>query len=1338
MNKIYSFAYGEQARLILFIVLFCVSAFSGLRGAAVPSAYAFFASAPAAVKAQPSLVGAITIQWNAVTGATQYVVERSLFPNIGFQNHATVALTSGKTIYTFRDTGLGYGETYYYRVKAVTNSGDSPWSSTVSATTHAQNKNFNIMPLGDSNTHGTVSGDNRPDSERISYRKQLYDLLMGVNARFTYVGSERSGSAFLANDHNAGFSAARTNDILDLLRTSSYRNQVGETVSRGTGTYLDKYNPDVILLHLGTNGGFYGLSDDDRTIGEMASILDEVDAYEARAGKEVTVVLALIINRLEDANSRGTSEMTSRFNQRVKTMAENRIRTRSDRVIVVDMEREAGLKYSLWYTADQGDMHDLVHPHTTGFQKMANQWFKALNPLLKPASTTSNNPETTITKKPDEISKSRSATFEFASNKSPVYFEVSLNGGDFEAVSNPYTLSNLADGRYTIAVRAVDAGGRKDATPATYSWTIITEPPTPPVFSGVTEDRGPRDDDQVTSDNTLRISGKAQAGVEVTVSEAERGELGKVTANNSGDWVFNYEGTALPAGVYRFTATATDIVGNMSKVSNSFAVTIELTKPDVAISTQAEAPVKEAFQAQLKFTEEVYGLAAGDITVSGGALSDFKAVNKSTYTATITPPANGQGTAAISLAANKSTDLAGNGNTASNKLEIAYDLKRPKVTLSSDAPQLVKAPFTVKFTFDKAVTGFAAADISVKNGTAGNFKAESARVYTATITPTADGEVVVSVAANKTTDETGNGNEASSELKRLYDVAPPTVTLATTAGELTNAAIPVTITFSEPVTGLALSSFTATNGKLSNLQKTDNTTYTVLLTPEKAGEVSLQLAADKVEDLAGNGNTASNVLKRQYDATPPTVTLSTDAPELTNQSFTVTVNFSEEVEGFAVADLTIGNGTASDFKKTGNQAYSAVIKPSADGEVTVRMTAGKVQDAAGNPNTASNSLRINYDGSAPSGYTVAFGTDKVDHSNQQNVSFSVKGAEQNATYFYTISSDKGGTDVTGTANTTATSFTLDKLDLSGLHDGTLTVAFYQVDAAGNRGADATAQVVKMTKNIVTVGSLAAISVPFRTSFEDLPLPTQVGVSYTNGESDELDINWQAGNYNGLEAGTYTLQGELVLKPNTTNQDNRMASITVTVEPNRPPTAIAISQNSFKPDASPIEELLTFSTTDPDDQTHTYELVSGQGDNHNSYFELRDDKLYLKSNTGLSGIRNFNIRVRTTDPYQNSFEQTFTLNKEVYQPANPIKFVNAFSPDNDGINDTWSVPELKFYDEISIQVFDRAGRRLFHTTNPEQGWDGRSQDGQVKEGSYFYIIEVKDINLVQKGVLTVLK
>ncbi|HEY4651905.1 MAG TPA: gliding motility-associated C-terminal domain-containing protein, partial [Pontibacter sp.] len=78
------------------------------------------------------------------------------------------------------------------------------------------------------------------------------------------------------------------------------------------------------------------------------------------------------------------------------------------------------------------------------------------------------------------------------------------------------------------------------------------------------------------------------------------------------------------------------------------------------------------------------------------------------------------------------------------------------------------------------------------------------------------------------------------------------------------------------------------------------------------------------------------------------------------------------------------------------------------------------------------------------------------------------------------------------------------------------------------------------------------------------------------------------------------------------------------------------------------------------------------------------------------------------------------------------------PNGDRINDTWSIPELRFYNNVEIEVFDRSGVRLFHSTDPEMAWDGRSANGQVLQGAFFYIVQVKDINLVKKGVVTILK
>lgn len=585
----------------------------------------------------------------------------------------------------------------------------------------------------------------------------------------------------------------------------------------------------------------------------------------------------------------------------------------------------------------------------------------------------------------------------------------------------------------------------------------------------------------------------------------------------------------------------------------------------------------------------------------------------------------------------------------------------------------------------------------------------------------------------------GNTGPASAAYSATVDKTAPTMVIATSQASPANAPFPVSLTFSEKISGLTLASLTVTNGELSDLQTSDNIQFTARLTPAADGEASLSLAAGTVTDLAGNGNAASNTLAVSYDATRPAVELSTSAADLTNAPFTVTITFSEAVSGFQEQDITVTNGIASAFEEVSGSEYRVLITPTTDGEVMVALAADVAQDAATNGNTASTILSRMYDATAPEGYAVSFDTEIVDVTNEHNLSVSVSGAEAGTTYFFSIVSDRGGEPVTGTALVTEAGFVIPGLDVSSLADGELTLTFYLQDAAGNKGPESLATVVKVTWNIVSVTTPAVIKVPIRTEYTNIPLPATVEVTYSNGTKAYIGVTWSQGGYNGMVAGQYPLTGELTLAPMTTNLDGKTAAIVVEVEPNKVPTALAFSATTFKPEAKSPDVIGTLSTTDPDDVEFVYTLVTGQGDTHNSLFEIRGNQVFLQSNNGLSGLTQFTIRVRSTDSYANSIEQSFTLTKEPYAVTEDLlKIVNAFTPNGDGINDTWIIPELRFYNSVEIEVFDRSGARLFHTTNPEQGWHGSNRQGQVLQGPFFYVVQIKDIGYVKRGVVTVLK
>ncbi len=90
------------------------------------------------------------------------------------------------------------------------------------------------------------------------------------------------------------------------------------------------------------------------------------------------------------------------------------------------------------------------------------------------------------------------------------------------------------------------------------------------------------------------------------------------------------------------------------------------------------------------------------------------------------------------------------------------------------------------------------------------------------------------------------------------------------------------------------------------------------------------------------------------------MTITSAASEPVTGPFTVTVTFSERVTGFELADLVVGNGSASELQGDG-AGYTATVTPAASGTVTVDIVAGAADDSAGNPSAAADQLSITAD-----------------------------------------------------------------------------------------------------------------------------------------------------------------------------------------------------------------------------------------------------------------------------------------------------------------------------------------------------------------------------------------
>jgi cysteine-rich repeat protein len=92
-------------------------------------------------------------------------------------------------------------------------------------------------------------------------------------------------------------------------------------------------------------------------------------------------------------------------------------------------------------------------------------------PASAPHTFTVDNvpPDTSFSRTPDARGTDTSADFGYASTESGVRYECSLDGGTYAACQDTY---DVGLGQHTLRVRAVDAAGNVDPTPAEYTWTV--------------------------------------------------------------------------------------------------------------------------------------------------------------------------------------------------------------------------------------------------------------------------------------------------------------------------------------------------------------------------------------------------------------------------------------------------------------------------------------------------------------------------------------------------------------------------------------------------------------------------------------------------------------------------------------------------------------------------------------------------------------------------------------------------------------------------------------------------------------------------------------------------
>nr|WP_295871317.1 Ig-like domain-containing protein [uncultured Chitinophaga sp.] len=398
------------------------------------------------------------------------------------------------------------------------------------------------------------------------------------------------------------------------------------------------------------------------------------------------------------------------------------------------------------------------------------------------------------------------------------------------------------------------------------------------------------------------------------------------------DGLMDMDGIALGAVL---SGTVIDMAGNaadrtLNNIGNTSGVFVNTQHPTVSVTTTAVSPVRQSFPVTITFSEAVNGFATSGVRVTNGTAGTLQTTDNITYTTTITPAADGAVT--VQVPAGAAVNVGRNDNIASNTLSLQAKITAPVVTrvsVPANGYYTTGQSLDFKVAMSELVNVTGAPSLTLTVGT----KTVQAIYTGGTGTDTLQFGYTVqngdmdmngialgtAIQPNSGTLKDATGNDANLTLNNtgntsgvFVNTQRPSVVISTTAASPVRQPFPMTVTFSEEVSGFAANGITTSNAVISQLQTTDNITYTVLVTPSADGAVILFVPAGIARSIAGNDNQASNTLMLTADVTAPVVTrvnVPANGYYKAGQSLDFKVAMSEQVEVTGAPSLTLTVGT---------------------------------------------------------------------------------------------------------------------------------------------------------------------------------------------------------------------------------------------------------------------------------------------------------------------------------------------------------------------------------------------------------------------------------------------
>jgi gliding motility-associated-like protein len=115
----------------------------------------------------------------------------------------------------------------------------------------------------------------------------------------------------------------------------------------------------------------------------------------------------------------------------------------------------------------------------------------------------------------------------------------------------------------------------------------------------------------------------------------------------------------------------------------------------------------------------------------------------------------------------------------------------------------------------------------------------------------------------------------------------------------------------------------------------------------------------------------------------------------------------------------------------------------------------------------------------------------------------------------------------------------------------------------------------------------------------------------------------------------------------------------------------------------------------------------------------------------------NLTITASQPGNQNWNPAQDISREIVTLPTFDNLNSLFTPNNDGMNDYWYIPDLEKYGRLQVTVYNRFGQKVYGSDGYKNDWDGTWNGYPLPSASYYYIMKSSTKGFI-KGVVNLVR